>query len=605
MQPEDLFRAERVGVISWVLDRSRAAVELRRSDRWLDRSIPTGPIVVVDAAAGTLRPISPASREFVGFFGPAWSPDSRRLLFFSVDTNAVVRPWVWTVDAGPPTLLRGLLLQAALADPPVAMWSDPEHAVLLVRDSTRPNDGPFYFKILRGRNVADGWVRAREGRVAAVSVLDSRGLDAAAEGSSNAPRIVSVNVRTQAITTLVQGWVHRPLLSPDGRTLTYRRENPPFAVARVATFFGPDATGEAAYDKVNWGSDVHHVDSRTGAIVPPPDTARPGAAATPTVMLQVVSSATEGTRLTLVRPGQPDLQVWHGNAWVSEIATGRAEAIAYTSAGGTPLTGWLLYPPRYVAGQRMPIVTVIYPGSVYSTSVPSAFDILNANFEHPQLFAALGYGVVLPSMPLGDNPLQFDALDSLSAGVLPLLDTLVARGLADSRRVAVLGQSAGGWATLGLIATTDRFRSAIASAASSDLASLYGTFYGQYRHGDAGDPKRAQVLRMLQFERGYNGAGAPPWQQPEGYRTNSPIWRVTRVRTPLMLVHGELDFVSVQQAEEYFTALYRQDKHVRLVRYAGEEHTISARANVLDLWHRFADWLRDTMPVELEPDGRR
>ncbi|HYX82668.1 MAG TPA: hypothetical protein VE714_09770, partial [Gemmatimonadales bacterium] len=81
MQPEDLFRIERVEAISWSPDRSRAAVELDRSDRWLDPSIPSGQVTVVDAAVGTLRRVSPASREFVGFFGAAWSPDSRRLLF--------------------------------------------------------------------------------------------------------------------------------------------------------------------------------------------------------------------------------------------------------------------------------------------------------------------------------------------------------------------------------------------------------------------------------------------------------------------------------------------------------------------------------------------
>jgi dipeptidyl aminopeptidase/acylaminoacyl peptidase len=70
---------------------------------------------------------------------------------------------------------------------------------------------------------------------------------------------------------------------------------------------------------------------------------------------------------------------------------------------------------------------------------------------------------------------------------------------------------------------------------------------------------------------------------------------MARVNTPLMLVHGEIDFIPIQQAEEVFTALYRQDKRVRLVRYAGEEHTITARANVLDLWRQFDTWLRETM----------
>jgi dipeptidyl aminopeptidase/acylaminoacyl peptidase len=102
---------------------------------------------------------------------------------------------------------------------------------------------------------------------------------------------------------------------------------------------------------------------------------------------------------------------------------------------------------------------------------------------------------------------------------------------------------------------------------------------------------------MLQFERGHYGADAPPWEQPERYRANSPIWRVEDVQTPVMLVHGDMDFIPVQQAEEFFTALYRQDKRVRMVRYEGEQHTITARANVLDLWRRMSDWLHETMPA--------
>jgi dipeptidyl aminopeptidase/acylaminoacyl peptidase len=227
--------------------------------------------------------------------------------------------------------------------------------------------------------------------------------------------------------------------------------------------------------------------------------------------------------------------------------------------------------------------------------VPSSFDILNDDFEHPQLFAAMGYGVLLASMPVSDER-QASSFDQLTSGVLPLLDTIIARGIADSARIAILGQSSGGYAVLGLIAQTNRFRSAIASAAYSDIASDYGTFYGEYRYGDAGSPQRAQILRMLQHERGVVGAPGPPWEHPEWYRANSPLSYVSRVRTPVMLIKGDADFVPLQDAEQFFTALYRQDKRVVLVRYAGEGHTIAARANVLDLWRRFEAWLRETMP---------
>jgi hypothetical protein len=77
----------------------------------------------------------------------------------------------------------------------------------------------------------------------------------------------------------------------------------------------------------------------------------------------------------------------------------------------------------------------------------------------------------------------------------------IARGVIDPDRIAILGQSDGGYATLSLISQTTRFRSAIASGAPTDFASLYDTFYGAYRFGDSGDPRTGQLLRMLQCER--------------------------------------------------------------------------------------------------------
>ena len=594
LQPEDLFRVERVGAISWSPDGQRATVEINRPGRWIDRGIPTAHIHLLDLTENAFRTISLRSSAFVGFFGARWSPTGRRLVFLSVDTNAVVRPWIWTVGGGAPRLLPGLQLADALADAPTAMWSDSIHVVLMARDSSSPRHGPMYSSILRGRNVALAWRQARDARVATPTVMDSRLSDSARARS----RIVTVNVRTGAVKTLATGAVHRPRLSADGRTLTYRSEMPPFRAAPVATFFGPDAHGEDVYDRVNWGINLHHVDATTGAPVAAPDSTPAPASTSPNATLRVTNDSLAGTRLWLARPGRPDTVIWLGNQWVREIRLGRAEAISYTALSGRPLTGWLLYPPGYEPGRTLPIVTVVYPSTIYGTRMPASLSLFNEHFEHPQMFAALGFGVLLPSMPEPELPMQAKGMDSLASGVLPLLDTIIARGIADPRRIAVLGQSAGGHAVLGLIALTDRFRTAIASASYANLTSLYGTFYAQYRYGDGGDPQRAQVLRMLQFERGYYGAGAPPWEAPDRYRANSPIERVTGIRTPLMMIHGDQDFIPVQQAEEMFTALYRQDKRVRLLRYAGEGHTIAARANVIDMWGHIAAWLRETMSLK-------
>jgi hypothetical protein len=72
-------------------------------------------ISVVEVASATMRPVSLGGASTVGFFGAAWSPNGRALAFLSVDTNAVVRPWVWRVDDKVPVMLRGLQLHDDLA----------------------------------------------------------------------------------------------------------------------------------------------------------------------------------------------------------------------------------------------------------------------------------------------------------------------------------------------------------------------------------------------------------------------------------------------------------------------------------------------------------
>lgn len=614
MTPEDLFRIEQIGAIAWAPDRQRASVELPRAKRWVDQGIPTAEIGVVDVAQRSLRKISSPSRAYAGFFGAAWSPNGRRLLFFSVDTNAVVRPWLWESTSATATMVPGVQMYDGLLDRAVALWSDNDHAVFMTRDSTAPLQGPFRYQLSRGSNVADLWKRARAGTQPTGMVVEFAGKRAGANGATAGAlasqrdgqlaaqfevRLVSRNLRTGATTPLAKGLLHRPRLSADGRTVTYRQESDLLALTLASSYFGPEARGEAAYDRPNWGSEVHHVDAKSGASVPAPtapSTATSAAQQAPTTSIRVVNDSTLGSRLLLSTDTHTEVELWKGNQWLRDIRTGRAESVAYSSQTGASLTGWILYPPDHVAGRRLPVVTIVYPGSVYSQRKPAQLNPLNSNFEHPQLFAALGYAVVLPTMPPIDSGMAANEMETFTDGVVPLVDTLIARGIADSTRIALLGQSAGGYATLGIISQTNRFRSAIASASYSNLTSFYGTFYGQYRYGDSGAPLRAQLLRMLQFERGFMGAQLPPWEAPERYQRNSPISRAAHINTPLMLVHGEIDFIPIQQAEEMFTALYRQDKQVRLVRYAGEEHTITAKQNVLHFWKQVESWLRETIP---------
>ena len=87
------------------------------------------------------------------------------------------------------------------------------------------------------------------------------------------------------------------------------------------------------------------------------------------------------------------------------------------------------------------------------------------------------------------------------------------------------------------------------------------------------------------------GMGGPPWSNKMRYLFNSPVTYVDKVETPLLIIQGDLDTAGqIEQAEEFFSGLYRQNKRARFVRYFGEGHVIERPANVRDLWNQIFTW---------------
>ena len=69
-----------------------------------------------------------------------------------------------------------------------------------------------------------------------------------------------------------------------------------------------------------------------------------------------------------------------------------------------------------------------------------------------------------------------------------------------------------------------------------------------------------------------------------------------RVETPLLMLHGDRDFVPIQQAEEFYTSLARRGKRARFVRYWGEGHLIlSSPANFVDYWQQIYAWFDELL----------
>jgi dipeptidyl aminopeptidase/acylaminoacyl peptidase len=264
------------------------------------------------------------------------------------------------------------------------------------------------------------------------------------------------------------------------------------------------------------------------------------------------------------------------NEQLAGIAGAERTLIDYRSTDGQELKGMLLLPVGYQKGTRYPLITWVYPGYLIR-SLMSASDWAVKNHAHPDnlhVFAGRGYAVLIPSMPAGSA----GDLRDLALGVLPAVDRVVELGIADQDRVGLIGQSGGGSATYGLITQTTRFKAAVAMNGFSNRISAYGTFSGETRYTDDFDDKFAPW-------------GDPPWSDPERAIKNSPITFIDRVNTPLLILHGDVDYVPIQQAEEVFTSLSRLGKRVRFVRYWGESHGVGdSPANVRDRWRQIFRW---------------
>ena len=88
--------------------------------------------------------------------------------------------------------------------------------------------------------------------------------------------------------------------------------------------------------------------------------------------------------------------------------------------------------------------------------------------------------------------------------------------------------------------------------------------------------------------------GTHPWADLERYIANSPYYQADKIRTPLLLIHGEKDDACpVIEARKMFNALDRLDRKAELAVYAGEGHALGLWSvpNAVDASQRMLDFL--------------
>jgi len=250
------------------------------------------------------------------------------------------------------------------------------------------------------------------------------------------------------------------------------------------------------------------------------------------------------------------------------------QLVTYKRNDGVQLSFTLYLPPDYQPGTRLPTVIWAYPYEYNDADTASQVSGSTKRFTeiggYSEIFFALGGYAVLDNaaMPIvGSDPdhVNDNFVDQVVADAKAAIDKAVEMGVTDPNRVGVGGHSYGGYMTDTLLAHSDLFRAGIA---------------------ESGAPNRTLTPFGFQSER------RTLWEAPDLYIKMSPFMFANKIKSPLLLIHGEADDNSGTfpiQSERMYEAVRGNGGTVRLVFLPFEAHGYRAKETIEDvLYEKFA-----------------
>lgn len=254
------------------------------------------------------------------------------------------------------------------------------------------------------------------------------------------------------------------------------------------------------------------------------------------------------------------------------------EVITYKRDDGLELSGTLYLPVGYnkEKKEKMPMILWAYPrefkdqsSASQKTSNPNKFTF--PYYGSPIFWVTKGYvvldGASFPIVGEGDDQPNDTFRTQLVANAKAAIDAVDALGYIDRTRVAVGGHSYGAFMVANLLSHSNLFAAGIARS-------------GAYN-------RTLTPFGFQSEERNY-------WEAPEVYYTMSPFMHADKMKTPLLMTHGEADNNSgtyPMQSIRYFNALKGLGAQVRLVMLPNESHGYRAKETILHLLWEQDQWL--------------
>lgn len=244
-----------------------------------------------------------------------------------------------------------------------------------------------------------------------------------------------------------------------------------------------------------------------------------------------------------------------------------SQLITYTRKDGVQLSATVYLPAGYDRARdgALPFFLWAYPLEYRSREAASQVVGSPYRFVRPSGASHLflltqGYGVMdNPTMPIvgvdGKEP-NDSYVEQLTTSAQAAVDTIVAMGIADREKIGVGGHSYGAFMTANLLAHTRLFKAGVARSGAYNRTLTPFGFQGE--------------------ERSY-------WEAPELYETMSPFTYASKIKDPILLIHGMADNNTGTypiQSERMYAALKGNGATVRYVQLPGESHGYAARESV-------------------------
>ncbi len=276
----------------------------------------------------------------------------------------------------------------------------------------------------------------------------------------------------------------------------------------------------------------------------------------------------------------PDLYYWHqtdegpdGNKLSSinpqqkDYNWGTAELFKWKAYNSKEATGLVYKPEDFDPKKKYPMIVYFYEKlsqSLYDYKEPAPIrSAINVPF-----FVSRGYIIFVPDIEYTTGHPGKNAFDYIVSGAR----ALVKKGFVDSINMALQGHSWGGYQAAQVATMTKLFKAVWAGAPVANMTSAYG-----------GIRWESGVARQFQYEKTQSRIGATLWEKLPLYLENSPLFHLTKVTAPMVIMANDADgAVPWYQGIELFTGLRRLNKKVWMFNYNGQGHGLTQRQDMRD-----------------------